>query len=104
MVAREQASDYSQNRGGLQGETKPLIVYTTEEAHSPITKAALLAGYGLQNLRKIDMDPTTRTMSSQALTICIEQDLANGCQSAVIVASVGSTGVTAVDPVARWSR
>ena len=100
MVAREQASDYSQNRGGLQGESKPLIVYTTEEAHSSITKAALLAGYGLQNLRKVDMDPATRAMSSQALASCIEQDLATGCQPAVIIASVGSTGVTAIDPVA----
>lgn len=99
MVAREQASDYSQNRGGLQGESKPLIVYTTEEAHSSITKAALLAGYGLQNLRKVDMNPTTRAMSSRALAACIEQDLANGCQPAAIVASVGSTGVTAVDPL-----
>jgi aromatic-L-amino-acid decarboxylase len=100
MVAREQASDYSQNRGGLQSEPKPLIVYTTEEAHSSVTKAALLAGYGLQNLRMVAMDPVTRAMSSTALADCIENDLANDCQPAAIIASVGSTGVTAIDPVA----
>ncbi|MFT5659291.1 MAG: aromatic-L-amino-acid decarboxylase [Gammaproteobacteria bacterium] len=104
IVARELASDYSQNRGGLQGESKPFIVYTTAEAHSSVTKAALLAGYGLDNLRRVDMDPTTRAMSSQALAACIEQDIANGCQPAAIVASVGSTGVTAVDPVAEIAR
>lgn len=101
LVAREQASDYSQNRGGLQGESKPLIVYTTEEAHSSITKAALLAGYGLQNLRKVAMDPASRAMSSQALSACIKDDLANGHQPAAIIASVGSTGVNAIDPVAE---
>lgn len=101
MVAREQASDYSQNRGGLQSELKPLIVYTTEEAHSSVTKAALLAGYGLQNLRKVEMDPVTRAMSSIALADNIEKDLANGCQPAAIIASIGSTGVTAIDPLAQ---
>lgn len=101
LVAREQASDYSQNRGGLQSESKPLIVYTTEEAHSSVTKAALLAGYGLQNLRQVAMDSVTRTMSSLALADSIENDLANGCQPAAIIASVGSTGVTAIDPVAQ---
>ena len=101
MVAREQASDYSQNRGGLQSESKPLIVYTTEEAHSSVTKAALLAGYGLQNLRKVAMDPVTRAMSSIALADSIENDLANDRQPAAIIASVGSTGVTAIDPVAE---
>jgi aromatic-L-amino-acid decarboxylase len=101
LVAREQASDYSQNRGGLQGESKPLIIYTTEEAHSSVTKAALLAGYGLQNLRKVAMDPVTRAMSSIALGDCITNDLANGCQPTAIIASVGSTGVTAIDPVAE---
>jgi aromatic-L-amino-acid decarboxylase len=101
LVAREQASNYSQNRGGLQSESKPLIVYTTEEAHSSVTKAALLAGYGLQNLRKVAMDPVTRAMSSMALADSIESDLANGYQPAAIIASVGSTGVTAIDPVAE---
>ena len=101
LVAREQASNYSQNRGGLQGESKPLTVYTTEEAHSSVTKAALLAGYGLQNLRKVAMDPVTRAMSSIALAKCIKSDLANGYQPAAIIASVGSTGVTAIDPVAE---
>ena len=101
MVAREQASDYSQNRGGLQSQSKPLIVYTTEEAHSSVTKAALLAGYGVQNLRQVAMDPATRAMSSIALADSIENDLANGCQPAAIIASVGSTGVAAIDPVAE---
>ncbi len=55
LIARERASDYSESRGGLQGEDKPLIVYTTGEAHSSVVKAALLAGFGRDNLRLVDM-------------------------------------------------
>ncbi len=101
LIAREKASDYSQNNGGLQAESKPLIVYTTDEAHSSVNKAALLAGFGKDNLRKIAVDKSTRAMTSTALAACIEKDIANGCQPAVIVACVGSTGVVAFDPVAQ---
>jgi len=101
LVAREQASDFSQNRGGLQSEPSALVIYSTAEAHSSITKSALLAGFGQDNLRFIDVDPKTRAMSVKALRFAIEQDLARGLKPAAIVASVGSTGVTAVDPVAE---
>ena len=101
MVAREQASAYSQNRGGLQAETSPLIVYSTAEAHSSITKSALLAGFGIDNLRFVDFDQGTRAMSASALRLAIEQDIDNNLRPAAIVASVGSTGVTAIDPVAE---
>ena len=101
LIARERVTDYSENRGGLQGEDKPLIVYTTEEAHSSVAKAALLAGFGRDNLRLIGMEPTTRAMSASALAAQIEQDFADGCLPAAIVASIGSTGVTAFDPLAE---
>lgn len=100
LIARESASDYSESRGGLQAEDKPLIVYTTEEAHSSVVKAALLAGFGRDNLRLVEMDPATRAMSAAALAAQIEADFAAGCLPAAIVASIGSTGVTAFDPLA----
>ncbi len=100
LIARERASDYALDRGGLQGETAPLVVYTTEEAHSSVTKAALLAGFGRDNLRHVDMDPATRAMRPDALAAQIERDLAAGRMPAAIVASSGSTGVTAFDPLA----
>lgn len=101
LLAREKTSNYSESRGGLQAEPRPLIVYTTEEAHSSVTKATLLAGFGKDNLRMIEVDKDTRAMSPGALVTCIEEDIAGGCQPAAIVASVGSTGVTAIDPVAQ---
>lgn len=104
MVAREQASNYSQNRGGLQAETSPLIVYSTAEAHSSITKSALLAGFGLDNLRFVEVDADTKAMSASALRFAIEQDIDNNQRPAAIVASVGSTGVTAIDPIAEIAQ
>lgn len=104
LIAREQASEFSQNRGGLQAETAPFIVYTTAEAHSSVGKSALLAGFGQDNLRLIDVDSHTRAMSVTALKKAIEQDIGNGARPAAIIASVGSTGVTAIDPVAEIAQ
>lgn len=99
LIARERASNYSESRGGLQAEGSPLVVYTTEEAHSSVTKAALLAGFGRDNLRHVAMDPATRAMRPEALAAQVEDDLAAGLKPAAIVASTGSTGVTAFDPL-----
>src|SRR2546422_234408 len=45
LCARERASNYSQNAGGLQSPHAPLIVYTSAHSHSSVDKAALLAGF-----------------------------------------------------------
>ena len=57
LVARERATDYSEVRGGLQAESAPLTVYTTEHAHSSVPKAVALAGFGRDNLRLVGVDP-----------------------------------------------
>jgi len=101
LLARERASGFAQNRGGLQGHDQALVVYTTAEAHSSVVKAALLAGFGQQNLRYIDMDAATRSMSATSLARQVAADIAAGCKPAVVVASAGSTGVTAFDPIAE---
>ena len=46
LCARERSTSFSQTRGGLQAEEKPLVVYASEESHSSVWKAALLAGFG----------------------------------------------------------
>ena len=46
LCARERTTDYGLSRGGLQAETRPLIVYTSAQSHSSVEKAALLAGFG----------------------------------------------------------
>ena len=101
LLARERASDFAQNRGGLQGEPQALILYTTDEAHSSVVKAALLAGFGEHNLRRIAMDPHSRAMLAPNLRRQVADDIKAGFRPAAVVASVGSTGVTAFDPVAE---
>jgi len=104
LLAREHASEFSQNRGGLQGEQQALVVYTTEEAHSSVVKAALLAGFGEHNLRMVEMDPETRSMRAASLAQQVASDIEAGLKPAAVVASTGSTGVTAFDPVAEIAR
>ena len=99
IIAREKATNYAQMENGLQGVAKPLVIYTTNQAHSSINKAALLAGYGKKQIRMVDIDPNTYAMKPEALEAAIQDDLARGHQPGVVIASVGSTGVTAVDPV-----
>ena len=99
ILAREKATGYGETRGGFQQAESPLVVYTTEEAHSSVRKAALLAGFGADNIRNVPVDPRTRAMLPEALGDTIERDLAAGAVPAVVVASVGSTGITAMDPV-----
>jgi aromatic-L-amino-acid decarboxylase len=100
LLARERASNFAQNRGGLHGEKQALRVYTTEEAHSSVVKAALLAGFGEANLRRVEIDPHSRAMLTPSLAQRVASDIAAGFRPAAVVASVGSTGVTAFDPVA----
>jgi len=101
LAARERASEFSQNRGGLQAEDRPLVVYTTAEAHSSVAKAALLAGFGADNLRTVATDPRERGMLPAALEAAIDADLAAGRRPAAVVATAGSTGVVAFDPLAE---
>src|SRR5216684_5023740 len=46
LCARERATKYGLDRGGLQGEEHPLVVYVCAHSHSSVEKAALLAGLG----------------------------------------------------------
>lgn len=100
IVARERASDMSRDGGGLQSARQPLVIYTTEQAHSSIIKGALLAGFGDNNVRRVPTDSQSHAMRPDLLRKAIEADLEAGRKPAAIVATVGSTSVTAMDPVA----
>jgi aromatic-L-amino-acid decarboxylase len=99
LCARERASGFSQNGAGLQSGAAPLIVYASDQSHSSIEKGSLLAGYGRDHLRLI---PTSEThaMRLDLLEAAIATDLEAGLRPCALVACVGSTGTTAVDPVA----
>lgn len=98
MCARERTTDYSFARGGLQGESKPLIIYTSGYSHSSVEKAALLAGFGRANVRVIPTDERY-AMRPDALGAAIQADIERGLTPCAIVATVGTTTTTALDPV-----
>src|SRR5438552_5515642 len=56
LCARERTTNYCLTRGGLQGEPAALVVYVSAQAHSSVEKAALLAGFGRANVRRIATD------------------------------------------------
>jgi aromatic-L-amino-acid decarboxylase len=98
LCARERTSAFAQVRQGLQSQTAPLVVYASDQAHSSVEKATLLAGFGKAHLRLIETDGDC-AMRADHLERAIARDLADGLRPCAIVASVGTTGTTAVDPV-----
>ena len=99
LCARERASQYSLARGGLQGERSPLVVYGSAHAHSSVEKAALMAGFGRDNLRLVPVDETWAIRPDE-LDRQIAADVAAGRVPCAIVATTGTTTTTAMDPVA----
>lgn len=82
----------------LKGMRGNLTVYVSEHTHSSSEKAAILLGFGQENVRKIPVDSQFR-MQADLLQKTIEADLAAGERPCCIVASVGSTSTTAIDPI-----
>jgi aromatic-L-amino-acid decarboxylase len=97
LSARERASGGAAGLHGMDGRPG-LAVYASHEAHSSVDKGVKLAGYGLERLRRIRTD-AAYAMEPAALERAIESDLAAGLRPACVVATVGTTSSTAVDPV-----
>jgi aromatic-L-amino-acid decarboxylase len=74
-------------------------VYTSAQTHSSVEKACRVAGLGAHALRKVDADPTTQRARPDHLAALVDADRAAGFTPALVVASIGTTGTGAVDPV-----
>lgn len=99
LSARERASAYSLAGEGLGGLEAPLVVYAATHSHSSVEKAALLAGFGREHLRFVPTDASF-AMLPDAFRKLVEEDIAAGRRPCAVVATTGSTGTTALDPVA----
>jgi aromatic-L-amino-acid decarboxylase len=98
ICARERTSEFSLARAGLQAEASPLVVYASEHSHSSVTKAALLAGFGRENIRLVPTDERY-AMRADALAQAVRDDLAAGRRPCAVVATSGTTTTTAFDPL-----
>ena len=99
ISARERATGYGAVRGGLQAAGRVLTVYVSGQSHSSVDKAALLAGFGRDNLRLVAVDADF-AMRPEDLEAKILADIAAGALPCAIVATTGTTATTAIDPVA----
>ena len=103
LCARERAARFAQNGPGLQGSAPPLTVYASDQAHSSVEKATLLAGFGKAHLRLVATG-SDHAMRPELLEAAIEDDMAQGRRPCAIVATIGTTGTTAIDPLATIAR
>jgi len=77
----------------------PLLrVYASEQAHSSIDKGIITLGLGQRALRKIPTDSEFR-MDPNALAAAIDEDKRNGFLPFCVVATVGTTSTSSIDPV-----
>jgi aromatic-L-amino-acid/L-tryptophan decarboxylase len=99
-AARELQSDLKIRHLGLAGrpELPRLRVYCSREAHSSVDKAVLTLGLGMTGVRHIDTDGED-AMDARRLAAAIADDRAAGIRPLAVVATVGTTSTTAVDPV-----
>ncbi|MEN3329632.1 MAG: aromatic-L-amino-acid/L-tryptophan decarboxylase [Acidobacteriota bacterium] len=77
----------------------PLLrVYVSEQSHSSIEKAVITLGLGQRGLRKILTDSEFR-MDASALAAAVNEDKRNGYLPFCVVATVGTTSTSSIDPV-----
>lgn len=99
-AARELHPELRIREEGMSGraDLPRVVVYCSEEAHSSVDKAVMTLGFGLEALRKIPTDSALR-LDANALSTAVENDLRAGRVPLAVVATVGTTSTTAIDPV-----
>jgi len=102
VCARERATGFATNARGLAAAAAhgALRVYTTPETHSSVEKGAKIAGFGAENVVTVATDPVTFALDPADLGRRIAADRSAGLTPCAVVATIGTTSSTAVDPVA----
>jgi aromatic-L-amino-acid decarboxylase len=102
LTARERISNYQINENGFKKNLE-FRIYCSTETHSSIEKAVKIAGFGKNNLVKIQVDKEYR-ISVEELEKSIMADIALGKTPLCVVATIGTTGTTAIDPLKEISE
>ncbi len=98
-AAREAAGLDVRERGMAgRGDLPVLRVYCSEQAHSSVDKGAIALGIGHGNVVHVPTDEEFR-MRPDALRARIGEDRAAGMHPLAVVATVGTTSTTSIDPV-----
>jgi aromatic-L-amino-acid decarboxylase len=99
VCAAREAAGLEIREEGMSGRELPrLRMYCSEEAHSSVERAGIVAGIGRAGTRKVATDAEFR-MDPAALETAIREDLAAGVKPFCVIATVGTTSTTSIDPV-----
>jgi aromatic-L-amino-acid decarboxylase len=102
MVAAREAAGLHIREKGMTGRSDlpPLRIYTSEEAHSSIEKAAIVLGFGQEGVQKIPTDDGFR-MDPSVLKTRIRNDIGRGIKPICVIPTIGTTSTTSIDPVSE---
>lgn len=101
LAGARQAAGVDASAAGLTGRALPALrVYASTEAHSSIEKACMTLGLGRAALVRIPTDGAYAMLPAE-LEAAIGRDREAGRRPIAIVATIGTTSSTAIDPVAR---
>lgn len=100
IAAAREGAEQRIREDGMSGRPDlPLLrIYISEQAHSSIEKGVITLGLGQRALRKIPTDSEFR-MDARALAAAIEEDKRAGYLPFCVVATVGTTSTSSIDPV-----
>jgi aromatic-L-amino-acid decarboxylase len=97
LTAREKVTGFTVNEEGGE-KAGSLRVYCSDQTHSSVEKAVKISGIGRKNLIKIPVRDDF-SMNPEKLETAINDDIRNGFIPCCVVATLGTTGTTAVDPI-----
>ena len=97
LTAREKKTGFSVNLNGAE-HAGTLRVYCSEQTHSSVEKAVKISGIGKKNLVKIAVREDF-SMDPEMLRTKILSDKEAGLVPCCVVATIGTTGTTAIDPL-----
>ncbi|MEM8504100.1 MAG: pyridoxal-dependent decarboxylase [Cyanobacteria bacterium P01_D01_bin.1] len=100
-IARQMRCPWDVRRHGVAGPTSSgrMRIYTSDQAHYCHHQAAELLGLGSEALRVVPSDDSYR-MRVDMLAEMIEQDKAQGDIPIMVIATAGTVGTGAIDPLA----
>ncbi len=88
---------------GVRALPRPPVIYLSAEAHHSFVKIARATGLGTQALRHVPVDVHLR-MIPYELEAMIEHDRREGLDPMMLVATAGTTGAGAIDPLPRLAE
>lgn len=97
LTAREKITEFRINEEGAE-KAGTLRIYCSGQTHSSVEKAVKISGIGRNNLVKIPVKADL-SMDAGKLEKAVEDDIEKGFIPCCVVATIGTTGTTAVDPL-----